>query len=187
MKSNCTAVGPTCPADGSSLTYPPSLIASIIFGALFAISLVCHFALGLKYKTWVFMSVYCTASLLEVIGYIGRILVRNNPYDLNSLDLPPAMYWPHADSTPDSSFRSSPLHWHLLSIRPDFTFASPECTFAALLITVHANLQQCYRIWRRTLPPQNYPLHPFLHWLRLHLADFTRRGWWCRCICSRRL
>jgi uncharacterized membrane protein len=84
MVKDCTEVGPNCPADGSSLSYPPSLIASAIFTAIFAISLLCHSGLGLKYKTWSFMGVYCTGSLLEVIGYVGRALLHNNPYNLNT-------------------------------------------------------------------------------------------------------
>lgn len=91
MKGDCTRVGLLCPADGSSLGYPPSLIASCIFAATFGLSLVCHFALGFKHKTWVFMGVYCTGSLLEVLGYVGRILMRNNPYDLNTLVLPTSL------------------------------------------------------------------------------------------------
>lgn len=88
MKNDCTAVGPMCPADGSSLGYPPSIIASGIFVTVYTVSLVCHLALGFKHKTWVFMSVYCTGSLLDVLGYVGRIFMHNNPYDLNTLVSP---------------------------------------------------------------------------------------------------
>ena len=81
----CKAIGPDCPPDGSSLGYAPNMAASIIFLALFSISLVGHLALGWKYKTWTFLIAMGLGSSSELIGYLGRILMHNNPYKLSTL------------------------------------------------------------------------------------------------------
>lgn len=84
MSSNCTQVGPDCPADGSDLSYPPSLVASIIFSAIFGVSLAIHVFSGVKFKTWSFLACYFLGSTSEVAGYIGRIFLHSNPYNLNT-------------------------------------------------------------------------------------------------------
>lgn len=81
----CTAIGPDCPSDGSPLGYAPNMAASIIFMVLFSISLVGQIALGWKYKTWTFLIAMGLGSSSEVVGYLGRILMRSNPYNLNTL------------------------------------------------------------------------------------------------------
>lgn len=83
--SDCTQVGPNCPADGSGLSYPPSLVASIIFSAIFGVSLAFHLFLGVKFKTWSFLACYLLGSTAEAAGYIGRIFLHSNPYNLNTL------------------------------------------------------------------------------------------------------
>jgi hypothetical protein len=82
--SNCTAVGPNCPADGSGLSYSPSIAASSIFAALFGFSLIMHIFLGWRLRTWSFLAAYVLGSSAETAGYIGRILLHSNPYNLNT-------------------------------------------------------------------------------------------------------
>jgi hypothetical protein len=81
----CTEIGPDCPPDGSSLGYAPNMAASIIFMGLFGGSLIGHIALGWKYKTWTFLIAMILGSSSEVIGYLGRVLMHNNPYKLSTL------------------------------------------------------------------------------------------------------
>lgn len=92
----CTKVGPDCPPDGSSLSYPPNRVASSIFMVIFGASLICHCLMGFKTRTWSFLVAYLLGSTAEVIGYIGRILLHNNPYDLNTYDLS----WPMNNGEP---------------------------------------------------------------------------------------
>ncbi|KAI1465916.1 RTA1 like protein-domain-containing protein [Daldinia caldariorum] len=63
------------------LTYEPSLAGNAVFLALFAILLPVAFALGIKYKSTVFSTALMTGLALEVVGYIGRILLHNTPAD----------------------------------------------------------------------------------------------------------
>jgi hypothetical protein len=80
---SCTKIGPGCPPDGSNYSYAPNLVASIIFTVIFSVSLICHTVLGLKTRAWSFLTAYLLGSICEVVGYIGRILLHNNPYSLN--------------------------------------------------------------------------------------------------------
>ena len=86
-EEKCTEVGPDCPADGSSLGYPPNLVVSIIFMGVFGTSLVCHLVQGWRAKTWTFMIAMCLGSNAEVIGYLGRVFMHSNPYRLSTLVL----------------------------------------------------------------------------------------------------
>ncbi|KAI5459594.1 RTA1 like protein-domain-containing protein [Mariannaea sp. PMI_226] len=83
-ESNCTEIGPGCPADESSLSYQPNLIANIIFTGIFAVSLFVHAVLGWKTRTISFLVSYMLGSTCETVGYIGRIMLHNNPYKLSS-------------------------------------------------------------------------------------------------------
>lgn len=81
---SCKEIRPGCPPEGSSLGYPPNLAASVIFLVLFSASLFGHTILGWKYKTWNFMIAMLLGSSSEVIGYLGRIFMHNNPYKLST-------------------------------------------------------------------------------------------------------
>ncbi|KAI1481177.1 RTA1 like protein-domain-containing protein [Daldinia eschscholtzii] len=63
------------------LTYKPSLAGNGVFLALFAILIPVAFALGIKYKSTVFSTAVVTGLALEVVGYIGRLLLYNTPTD----------------------------------------------------------------------------------------------------------
>ncbi|OBT91738.2 hypothetical protein VE01_10229 [Pseudogymnoascus verrucosus] len=77
-------VGPDCPADGSPLGYAPNLAASIAFLSLFAVSLIAHVVWGIRYRTWTFMVCMVLGSMTEVIGYVGRVFMHKNPYNLST-------------------------------------------------------------------------------------------------------
>ncbi|KAI1103191.1 RTA1 like protein-domain-containing protein [Jackrogersella minutella] len=63
------------------LTYEPSVAGNVIFLALFAIMIPLVFALGIKYKSSIFAAIISTGLALEVVGYIGRVLLHNSPAD----------------------------------------------------------------------------------------------------------
>lgn len=63
------------------LTYEPFLAGSAIFLALFAILIPITLALGIKYKSSVFATAVVTGLALEVVGYIGRLLLHTTPTD----------------------------------------------------------------------------------------------------------
>ncbi|KAF2496717.1 sphingoid long-chain base transporter RSB1, partial [Lophium mytilinum] len=82
MPLECTEITPQCPANGSGLSYPPNVAASIISLYIFALSVPAHVFLGWKHKTWTFMAAMLLGSSFEVTGYLGRALLHSNPYKL---------------------------------------------------------------------------------------------------------
>lgn len=77
----CVEVGPLCPVEGTLYGYYPSIGANAFFAAFFGLCLIVQLGLGIKYRTWTFMIALGFGCLGELIGYIGRILLYNNPFD----------------------------------------------------------------------------------------------------------
>ncbi|KAI8956710.1 RTA1 like protein-domain-containing protein [Daldinia sp. FL1419] len=63
------------------LTYEPSPARSGVFLALFIILIPIVLALGVKYRSTIFSTTIATGLALEVVGYIGRLLLHNAPND----------------------------------------------------------------------------------------------------------
>jgi hypothetical protein len=80
------------------------MAASVIFMGIFGLSLVGHVVLGWKYKTWTFMVAMVLGSSSEVVGYLGRILMHNNPYKLSTF-VSPSLMWTLAYIWIDSLYR----------------------------------------------------------------------------------
>lgn len=73
-----------CPLEWSIYTYRPSLAANVLFAALFGILGVVHFYLGFRWKAWGFMGGMLAGCISEIIGYVGRILLWDNPFSFNA-------------------------------------------------------------------------------------------------------
>jgi hypothetical protein len=67
----------------SSIEYIPSLGGNALFAAIFAICLVLQLFFGIRHKTWGYMIGMLGGLLLEVIGYVARVMMRNNMFDQN--------------------------------------------------------------------------------------------------------
>ncbi|KAI2624867.1 RTA1-domain-containing protein [Hypoxylon sp. NC1633] len=63
------------------LIYRPSLPGNALFLAAFAVLIPLTLGLGIKYNSSIFSTTVATALALEVVGYIGRVLLYNNPTD----------------------------------------------------------------------------------------------------------
>ncbi|KAJ4376409.1 hypothetical protein N0V83_001692 [Neocucurbitaria cava] len=77
---SCVDVGPGCPVEGTLYGYYPSIGANAFFAAFFGLCLVVQLILGIRYKTWTYMIALGLGCLGELIGYIGRIMLWNNPF-----------------------------------------------------------------------------------------------------------
>ncbi|CAF3459575.1 hypothetical protein SNK03_004582 [Fusarium graminearum] len=80
-QANCTL--DTCPLEASILRYQPSIPANAVFTGVFAVSLIIHVFQGIKMRTWGFMSSMIAGCILEIIGYVGRFIINENPFDFN--------------------------------------------------------------------------------------------------------
>ena len=63
--------------------YIPTLPGNALFAAIFAVLLIIQIILAVRWRTWTFLIGMFGGLVLEVIGYIGRILIHNNPFAKN--------------------------------------------------------------------------------------------------------
>jgi hypothetical protein len=81
VPETCVDVTPECPVEGTLYGYAPNIGANAFFTAFFGICLVWHLIAGIRYKTWTYMIALGFGCLGEALGYAGRIMLWNNPYD----------------------------------------------------------------------------------------------------------
>ncbi|KAF4335051.1 phospholipid-translocating ATPase [Fusarium beomiforme] len=77
--ANCTLE--LCPLESSILRYQPNVPANAIFLGVFATSMAIHIFQGIKMKTWGFMSSMMAGCILEIVGYVGRLMIHDDPFD----------------------------------------------------------------------------------------------------------
>ncbi|KAH6998844.1 RTA1 like protein-domain-containing protein [Ilyonectria sp. MPI-CAGE-AT-0026] len=73
-----------CPIEWSIYTYRPSLAANVSLAALFGALGLVHLFLGVRWKSWGFMGGMLAGCISEVVGYIGRVMLYNNPFSFNA-------------------------------------------------------------------------------------------------------
>lgn len=76
--ANCTLA--LCPVEWSVYQYRPNLAANVVFLILFALAMLIHIYLGIRWKSWFFMSFMIMGCMVEIIGYVGRIIMHDNPF-----------------------------------------------------------------------------------------------------------
>ena len=80
FRAHCTLK--TCPIQLSYYNYLPSLAANGTLLALFSFSLCCFiFQVGLSRRFIGFTIAMVSGCILEVLGYVGRIMSWYNPFD----------------------------------------------------------------------------------------------------------
>ncbi|KAE8357495.1 parasitic phase-specific protein PSP-1 [Aspergillus caelatus] len=79
--ANCTLE--LCPLEASILQYQPSTAATAVAIAIFGLSLILNIGQGVYHQTWAFMACLVSGCILEIAGYIGRIIINGNPFDFN--------------------------------------------------------------------------------------------------------
>ncbi|KAF2717529.1 RTA1-domain-containing protein [Polychaeton citri CBS 116435] len=77
--ANCTISA--CPVELSVYGYRASLPFSIVVIVLYALCALFQVYFGWRYKTWGFMTAMLLGCATEILGYIGRILMWNNPWN----------------------------------------------------------------------------------------------------------
>lgn len=77
-ESDCTL--DICGIEYSIFTYQPSLAANAFLAGLFGLVLLAQTYLGIRWKAWGFMVGVQLGCLVEIIGYIARIMLHKNPF-----------------------------------------------------------------------------------------------------------
>lgn len=86
----CTRVDPTifgCRLEDTIYAYYPNLGANAFFAAIFGICCIANIILGIRYKTWTYMIALGVGSFAECLGYVGRIMLHNNPFDSTGFNI----------------------------------------------------------------------------------------------------
>lgn len=74
----------TCPLSDAYIQYQPNVAGNIVYLALFAILLIGQIGTGIVFRSWTFMVPMVVGLILEIIGYLGRILLHDNPFSFNA-------------------------------------------------------------------------------------------------------
>lgn len=74
MAADC---GSTCPVDGGFYSYDPSVAANAVLLAAFCLVLPVVLFTGVRYRTPIFSAVLTTGVLLEILGFVGRVLMKD--------------------------------------------------------------------------------------------------------------
>lgn len=73
----------TCPLSDAYIQYQPNMAGNVFYLALFAILLIGQIGTGIVYRSWSFMVPMVAGLILEIIGYLGRILLHDNPFSFD--------------------------------------------------------------------------------------------------------
>ena len=76
----CVSVTPDCPVGATLYGYYPNLGVNAFFAALFGILLIAQVVIGTFTRTWTFMIAVGIGCFGEMVGYIGRLIMHNNPW-----------------------------------------------------------------------------------------------------------
>ena len=81
--SLCTVA--TCSVkEYGQIQYIPNLAGNVLYAGIFGLLLACQFFLGIRHKTWGYLTGMAFGLALEIVGYVGRIMLHNNIFDKNS-------------------------------------------------------------------------------------------------------
>ena len=71
----------TCPIEDSYYDYRPSLAANATFLAIFSLALLCFLLQGFRSRKFLAFTIAVAGGcILEILGYIGRLMSHANPF-----------------------------------------------------------------------------------------------------------
>lgn len=76
----CNSVTLDCPVSGTLYGYYPNLGANAFFAAFFGLLLIAQLVIGTWTRTWTFMLAVGLGIFGEMTGYIGRLIMHQNPW-----------------------------------------------------------------------------------------------------------
>ena len=83
----CTHVSPECPISATTYGYRPNAGGNIFFTVFFGILGIFQLGFGIHFRSWTFLVALGIGCFMEVAGYIGRILMWQNPWDESGFKL----------------------------------------------------------------------------------------------------
>ncbi|OLN87357.1 Sphingoid long-chain base transporter RSB1-like protein 8 [Colletotrichum chlorophyti] len=83
----CTEVSEFCPVDMTVLSYYPNFGANIFFAIAFGLVVLVSGFLGTWKRTWSFMLFVTGGCVLETVGYVGRVMLHDNPWNKDAFQM----------------------------------------------------------------------------------------------------
>lgn len=72
---------PECFDAYASVHYIPSMAGNALFLGIFGAVLITQIWQGIKYKTWGYLVAMIGGTVLEIVGYYGRIGMNTDPFN----------------------------------------------------------------------------------------------------------
>jgi cell shape-determining protein MreD len=73
----------TCCLEQSDFLYIPSFGCNLFFTIYFAVAMAPQIWLACTHRTWSFAIAICMGLIIEVVGYAGRLMLHEDPFDGN--------------------------------------------------------------------------------------------------------
>ena len=87
IPSNQCTINTCCLAQGLPFNYLPSYAGNLSLSVYFGIAIIPQLVLGIYYRTWGYMASMVVGLALEVLGYVARLSIRNDPFNRNGFVL----------------------------------------------------------------------------------------------------
>jgi RTA1 like protein len=110
----------TCPIQWAFVEYIPSLAGNATYLSIFVALWIAQLYLGIRYRTWGFLTGMVVGVLLEILGYLGRILLHSDPFNFNYF----LVYDFPFENTSREMIAHNPKLSHLPHNRPNLSFCS---------------------------------------------------------------
>lgn len=83
----CTEITPLCPVEATTYGYYPNYGGNIFFAVFFGLCGLFQLGFGIYFRSWTLMVALVVGTFLEMAGYIGRVLMHNNPWSSGAFKL----------------------------------------------------------------------------------------------------
>lgn len=70
----------TCTLDQAHFSYLPNLAGNALYLAIFSFLILPQVYLGIRHKTWGYLTAMLGGLILEVLGYVARVQMHFNPF-----------------------------------------------------------------------------------------------------------
>jgi RTA1 like protein len=77
----CQMISAECSVEDTIYGYYPNLAANAFFAAFFGCFMIINLVLGIRYRSWTFLIAMVGGCMTEMVGYISRVMLNDNPYD----------------------------------------------------------------------------------------------------------
>lgn len=83
----CTEVTPQCPVEATTYGYRPDFAGNTFFTVFFGVCGLFQLGFGLYFQSWTFFVAMTVGAFMEMAGYVGRLLLHENPWSQSGFKL----------------------------------------------------------------------------------------------------